>query len=67
MNYKKQTNPEVKLGKKQKFEYFNKFNPNKQAKIFWGNRMPYFSHKHMKTDTKMMLPEYGYRQNRIIH
>ena len=39
INYKKQT---VKLNKKSKFEYFNKYDPNRQAKPFWVNCKPYF-------------------------
>ena len=43
INYKKQRNLVVKLKNKSKFEYFNKHDPNKQAKPFWVNCKPYFS------------------------
>ena len=55
-NYKKQRNLVVKLNKKSKFEYFSKY-PNKQAKPFWVNCKPYFSNKHSKADTNIMLAE----------
>ena len=56
-NYKKQRNLVVKLNKKSKFEYFNKYDPNKQGKPFLVNWKPYFSNKHSKADTKIMLFE----------
>ena len=51
ISYKKQT---VKLNKKSKFEYFNKYDPNRQAKPFWVNCKAYFSNKHSKADTNML-------------
>ena len=35
-DYKKQRNLVVTLNKKSKFEYFSKYDPNKQVKLFWG-------------------------------
>ena len=54
LNYKKQRNLVVKFNKKSKFEYFNKYDPNKQAKPFWVNCKSYFSNKHSKADTNMV-------------
>ena len=59
INYKEQRNLVVKLNKKSKFEYFNKYDPNKQAKTFWVTCRPYFSNKHSKADTNIMLSENG--------
>ena len=42
INYKKQRNLVVKLNNISKFEYFNIYDPNKQAKHFWVNCKPYF-------------------------
>ena len=59
INYKNQRNLVVKLNKKSKFKYFNKYDPNKQAKPFWVNCKLYFSKKHSKTDANIMLTENG--------
>ena len=58
-NKETQSLPVVKLKKKSKFEYFNKYDPNKQAKPFWVNCKPYFSNKHSKADKNIMLSENG--------
>ena len=57
INYKKQRNLVVKLNNISKFEYFNKYDPNKQAKHFWVNCKPYFWNKHSKADTNIMFSE----------
>ena len=43
INYKNQRNLVVKLNEKLKFDYFNKYDPNKQAKPFSVNCKPNFS------------------------
>ena len=42
-----------------KFEYFNKYDQNKQTKYFWVNCWPYFSNKPRKTDTNIVLSKNG--------
>ena len=44
----------VKLNKKSKSKYFNKYDPNKRAKPFWVNYKPYFLNKYSKADTNMI-------------
>ena len=59
INYKKRRNLVVKLNKNSKFQYFNKYDPNKPVKPFCVNCKPYFSNKHSKADTNIMLSENG--------
>ena len=47
----------VKLSKNAKFKYLNKYDPNKQAKPFWGSCKPYFSNKQSKADASITLSE----------
>ena len=56
ISYKKQRYLVVKFNKS-KFEYFIKYDLNKQAKPFWKNCKPYFSTKPCKADTNIMLNE----------
>ena len=39
------------------FFFFNIYNPNKQAKLFWVNCKPYFLNKDSKADTNIILHE----------
>ena len=52
-----------KMYKKQrnyvKFKYFNNLDRKKDAKAFWDKFKPYFSNKHSRGDTKIMLKEKG--------
>ena len=57
INYKSQRNLEVKSNKESKFESFNIYDPNKEAKLFWVNCKPYFSNKDSKVDTNIILHE----------
>ena len=44
------------MNKNTKFEYFNRYNTSKP---FWVNCKLYFSNKHSKADTGIMLTENG--------
>ena len=57
-NYKKQRNYVANLNKEAKLEYFSKFESNGN-KPFWVNCKPYFTNKHSKADTDIMLSENG--------
>ena len=59
MNYKKQHNYVTKLNKTAKLEYFNNLKLGKDNKPFWEKYKPYFTNKHSKTDTDIMLDENG--------
>ena len=59
LNCNKQRKVVVELNKKSKFEYFNKYDQNKQTKPFWVNYKPYFSNKHIKSDANIMLSKNG--------
>ena len=58
-NYKKQHNYFVQLNKKAKLEYFNNFYSSQGSKPFWVKCQPYFSNKHSKADTDIILNEIG--------
>ena len=58
-NYKKQHNYFVQLNKKAKLEYFNNFYSSQGSKPFWVKCKPYFSNKHSKADTDIILNEIG--------
>ena len=55
MNYKKQCNYGTKLNKTSKLEYFNNLKLGKDNKSFWEKCKPYFTNKHSKADTDIML------------
>ena len=55
--YKKQRNLVVKLNKKYKKEHFENLNVATNSKPFWGTCKPYFSNKHAKGDSNIMLIE----------
>ena len=57
--YKKQRNRAVGLNKQAKFKYFNHLDCKKDAKPFWDKCKPYFSNKHSRGDTNIMLKEKG--------
>ena len=57
-NYEKQRNYVVNLNKEAKLEYFSKYESN-DSKLFWVNCKPYFTNKHSKADTDIMLSENG--------
>ena len=57
-NYKKQRNYVVKLNKTAKFQYFNE-SDEKNEKSFWKNCKPFFTNKHSKADTNIVLKENG--------
>ena len=59
MKYKKQRNYVVQLNKKAKLEYFNNIDSSQESKLFWVNCKPYFSNKHSKADTDIILHEKG--------
>ena len=55
---KNQRNYVADLNKEAKLEYFSKFECN-DNKPFWVNCKPYFTNKHSKADTDIMLSENG--------
>ena len=57
--YKKQRNYVAGLNKQAKFKYFNNLDCKKDAKPFWDKCKPYFSNKHSRGDTNIMLKEKG--------
>ena len=57
MNYKKQRNYTTKLNKTAKLEYLNNLKLGKDNKPFWEKCKPYFTNKHSKADTDIMLNE----------
>ena len=57
MNYKKQHNYVSKLNKTAKLEYFNNLKLGKDNQPFWEKCKPYFTNKHSKVDTDIMLNE----------
>ena len=59
MKYKKQRNYVVQLNKKAKLEYFNNFDSSQESKPFWVKCKSYFSNKHGKADTDIVLHEKG--------
>ena len=59
VNYKKQRNYVTKLNKTAKLEYFNNLKLGKDNKPFWEKCKPYFTNKHSKADTDIMLNENG--------
>ena len=56
-NYKKQRNYGVQLNKNAKLEYINNFD---SSEPFWVKCKPYFSNKHSKADTDIILNEKGH-------
>ena len=54
---KKQRNLVVKLNKKYKIEYFENLNTASNSKPFWDKCKPYFSNKHAKGISNIMLIE----------
>ena len=59
INCKKQPNYLTKLNKTAKFESFNNLKLGKDHKPFWEKCKPYFTNKHSKADTDIMLNENG--------
>ena len=57
--YKKQIKYVVGLNKQPKFKYFNNLDCKKDAKPFWDKCKSYFSNKHSRGDTNIMLKEKG--------
>ena len=59
MNYEKQCNYVTKLNKTTKLEYFHNLKLGKDNSPFWKNFKPYFTNKHSKADTDIILNENG--------
>ena len=57
VNYKKQRNLVVSLNRQAKYEYFNEVSNSESPKPFWEICKPYFSNKHARVDSKIMLIE----------
>ena len=56
-SYKKQRNLVVSLNRQAKSEYFNEVSTSESSRPFWETRKPYFSNKHARGDSKIMLVE----------
>ena len=54
-NYKKERNYVEQLNKKAKLDYFNNFDSSQGSKDFWVKCKSYFSNKHSKADTDIIL------------
>ena len=59
MNYKKLSNYLTKLNKTSELEYFNNLKLGKDKKPYWEKCKPYFTNKHRKADTDIILNENG--------
>ena len=57
VNYKKQRNLVVSLNRQAKYEYFNEVSNSESSRPFWETYKPYFSNKHARGDSKIMLIE----------
>ena len=57
-NYKKQRNIVVNLNKEAKLQYFSNYDST-NTKPSWENCKPYFSNKHSKADTDIILSKNG--------
>ena len=53
--YKKQRNYVVALNQKSKWNYFNNLDVSKGVKPFWKTCKPYFSKKHSRGDTIIII------------
>ena len=58
-NYKKRRNYVVQLNIKAKLEHLNNFDSSQGSKPFWVKYKCYFSNKHSKADTDIILNEQG--------
>ena len=56
-NYKKQHKLVVSLNRRAKSEYFNEASNTESSRSFWETCKPYFSNKHARGDSKIMLIE----------
>ena len=57
LNHKKQRNYVTKLNKTTKLKYFNNLKLDKDNKSFWEQCKPYFTNKHSKMDTDIIVNE----------
>ena len=57
VNYKKQCNIVVSLNRQAKYEYFIEVSNSESSRPFWETCKPYFSNKHARGDSKIMLIE----------
>ena len=55
--YKQQRNLVVRLNKDSKYSYFSNLDIRKESKPFWNACTPYFTNKHSRGDTSIMLVE----------
>ena len=56
-NYKKQRNLVASLNRQAKSKYFNEVSNTESSRPFWETCKPYFSNKHTRVDSKIMLIE----------
>ena len=59
MNYKKQRNYVAKFKKTAKLKYFSDLKLGNDNKLLWEKGKPYFTNKHSKVDTVIMLSKNG--------
>ena len=57
IKYKKQRNLVVKLNKNCEEEFFDNLEIKNKTKLFWDKCKPYFSNKHSKGDSDILLVE----------
>ena len=57
VSYKKQRNLLVSLNRQAKYEYFNEVSNRESSRPFWETCKPWFSNKHARGDSKIMLIE----------
>ena len=55
--YKQQRNLVVRLNKDSKYSYFSNLDIRKESKPSWNACTPYFTNKHRRGDTSIMLFE----------
>ena len=55
--YKQQRNLVVRLNKDSKYSHFSNLDIRKGSKPFWNACTPYFTNKHSRDDTSIMLVE----------
>ena len=64
--YKQQRDLVVRLNKDSKYSYFSNLDIRKESKPFWNACTPYFTNKHSRGDTSIMLVEKKKKKELIL-
>ena len=64
--YKQQRNLVVRSNKDSKYSYFSNLDIRKESKPFWNACTPYFTNKHSRGDTSIMLVEKKKKKELIL-